>query len=148
MCVISHVGKTSWSFVPQDWTEEERRPPRGIATRIINHHILFGLSHKQYVPTCPAKASYLILKYQLTDHSVTISKKWYSWVMNINLKTLNPPINKLSLTLNFVKQIRPTCWFIGLTACSAWASTEGEISHSIPSGYGSAYTDANLWVFQ
>ncbi|CAB3251729.1 unnamed protein product [Arctia plantaginis] len=26
----------------QDWTEEERRPPRGIATRIINHHILFG----------------------------------------------------------------------------------------------------------
>ncbi|XP_035445568.1 potassium voltage-gated channel protein Shab isoform X4 [Spodoptera frugiperda] len=26
----------------QDWTEEERKPPRGIATRIINHHILFG----------------------------------------------------------------------------------------------------------
>ncbi|XP_030019946.2 potassium voltage-gated channel protein Shab isoform X3 [Manduca sexta] len=26
----------------QDWSEEERRPPRGIATRIINHHILFG----------------------------------------------------------------------------------------------------------
>ncbi|KAL4712030.1 hypothetical protein ACJJTC_003697 [Scirpophaga incertulas] len=26
----------------QDWPEEERRPPRGIATRIINHHILFG----------------------------------------------------------------------------------------------------------
>ncbi|XP_026762438.2 potassium voltage-gated channel protein Shab isoform X1 [Galleria mellonella] len=26
----------------QEWTEEERRPPRGIATRIINHHILFG----------------------------------------------------------------------------------------------------------
>ncbi|CAH0761240.1 unnamed protein product [Diatraea saccharalis] len=26
----------------QEWTEEEKRPPRGIATRIINHHILFG----------------------------------------------------------------------------------------------------------
>ncbi|KAM3966271.1 shaker cognate b isoform 2-T3 [Aphomia sociella] len=26
----------------QEWSEEERRPPRGIATRIINHHILFG----------------------------------------------------------------------------------------------------------
>ncbi|XP_026499131.2 potassium voltage-gated channel protein Shab isoform X8 [Vanessa tameamea] len=26
----------------QEWSEEEKRPPRGIATRIINHHILFG----------------------------------------------------------------------------------------------------------
>ncbi|XP_012550406.1 potassium voltage-gated channel protein Shab isoform X4 [Bombyx mandarina] len=26
----------------QEWTDEERKPPRGIATRIINHHILFG----------------------------------------------------------------------------------------------------------
>ncbi|CAH0729834.1 unnamed protein product, partial [Brenthis ino] len=26
----------------QEWPEEEKRPPRGIATRIINHHILFG----------------------------------------------------------------------------------------------------------
>ncbi|KOB68489.1 Potassium voltage-gated channel protein Shab, partial [Operophtera brumata] len=29
----------------QDWSEEERKPPRGIATRIINHHILFGTKH-------------------------------------------------------------------------------------------------------
>lgn len=28
--------------VLQEWSEEEKRPPRGIATRIINHHILFG----------------------------------------------------------------------------------------------------------
>ncbi|VVD03173.1 unnamed protein product [Leptidea sinapis] len=26
----------------QEWTDEEKKPPRGIATRIINHHILFG----------------------------------------------------------------------------------------------------------
>ncbi|XP_045766889.1 potassium voltage-gated channel protein Shab [Maniola jurtina] len=26
----------------QEWSEEEKKPPRGIATRIINHHILFG----------------------------------------------------------------------------------------------------------
>ncbi|XP_038206202.1 potassium voltage-gated channel protein Shab [Zerene cesonia] len=26
----------------QEWQEEEKKPPRGIATRIINHHILFG----------------------------------------------------------------------------------------------------------
>ncbi|XP_073947115.1 potassium voltage-gated channel protein Shab-like isoform X3 [Choristoneura fumiferana] len=26
----------------QEWMEEEKKPPRGIATRIINHHILFG----------------------------------------------------------------------------------------------------------
>ncbi|XP_047516640.1 potassium voltage-gated channel protein Shab isoform X2 [Pieris napi] len=26
----------------QVWSEEEKKPPRGIATRIINHHILFG----------------------------------------------------------------------------------------------------------
>ncbi|XP_050351527.1 potassium voltage-gated channel protein Shab isoform X8 [Nymphalis io] len=26
----------------QEWSDEEKKPPRGIATRIINHHILFG----------------------------------------------------------------------------------------------------------
>ncbi|XP_063623454.1 potassium voltage-gated channel protein Shab isoform X3 [Cydia splendana] len=30
----------------QEWAEEEKRPPRGIATRIINHHILFGKNGK------------------------------------------------------------------------------------------------------
>ncbi|CAF4925227.1 unnamed protein product [Pieris macdunnoughi] len=51
---MSMLKVTSW-VAWQEWSEDEKKPPRGIATRIINHHILFGKNGNKRGTSCSSQ---------------------------------------------------------------------------------------------